>query len=738
MPYAVLNGLLIFLATDTADAQNALQIAMKKGSIKVCVLKVLVIGPPGSGKTCTKHLLLGVPPPRRRTSTPIATKAVRAISFHRLKADGSKIVHWQEMNNEKYLEFIAREVKLLELNPSGLLSSPSQSTTRPTNSTSTAQQNVNSEAQYSHAILATEDPQTTPVKRNTSTGDETEVSIDISKGTFKKIVDKCVHIRAPKPSESSERHQFIHLIDSGGQPSFLSLVPAFVRGCTVNIVVSKLPSRLSEHLPFEYVIDDEHLHQPTELSQSQLELIEELICSLSSVIHAKFPHSKFSSEPRFLIIGTHADKHWQWFTETLNSKCQQIKQKLGKLKDMCINCHPYGDIILPVNTLTEKNRDEISAFIRQKIMEAHGSAAEIEIPTRWYVFELEVDSKAKKEDRGVLSVVECFKIGRKLGMEEEEVDAALRYLDEVALCLYFKDAVPHLVFPDPQVILNELTELMNIGIIDLKHIYSQYSKPAVDKLRDEGLFNKELIAMVCSKFRVCEDKCSYTVEDFLTILKHLLIVAQVMIEGNEFFFLPAILPLVKKPTLNCKVLATLYLICRTGVIPLGSFPALVVALLGKLGMEHFTLYEKADDEQSQYRNCVQLCCSELGGVVQLVERHAWIEVSYNGDPAVASRIRLALHKAISSVCKHHKLDIEKVVFDDGFFCPFAPKCGKKGHPCRINHCSTWLTCLFKPDISCGECIDPKKLAWLSGGPSGKYVFVSCVKCGSYVHYDQCC
>ena len=697
---------------------------MKKSSIKVYVLKVLVIGPPGSGKTCTKHLLLGVPPPQKRTSTPIATKAVRAISFHRLKADGSKIVHWEEMDNEKYLEFIAQEVKLLELKPFRLLSSPPQSTTRPTTSMSTAQQDVDHEAQPSDIVLAS---QTTPVKSKTSTGGETEVSIDLSKGTLKKIHDKCVLIEAPKPSENSEPHRFIHLIDSGGQPSFLTLVPAFVRGCTVNIVVSKLPSRLSEHLPFEYVINDEHLRQPTELSQSQLELIEELIRSLSSVIHTKLAYSKFSSEPRFLIIGTHADKHWEWFTETLDSKCQQIKQKLGKLKDMCINCHPYGDIILPVDTLTEKNRDEISAFIRQKIMEAHGSAAEVEIPTRWYVFELEVDSKAKKEDRGVLSVVECFEIGRKLGMKEEEVDAALTYLDEVALCLYFKDAVPHLVFPDPQVILNELTELMNIGVIDLKHISSQYPIQSVKKLRNEGLFNKEFVAMVCSRFRVSEDKCSYTVKDFLAILEHLLIVAQVMIDGKEFFFLPAILPLVKKPTLYCKVLATLYLTCRTGVIPLGSFPALVVAMLGKLATEHFTLYEKAGNDQSQYRNCVQLCCSELGGVVQLVERHAWIEVSYNGSPTMASRIRLALHKAISSVCKQHKLDTEEVVFYDGFLCPFAPKCGKKGHPCRVNHCSTSLTCILKPDISCGECSDPKKLAWLSRGPPGKCVFVSCVK-----------
>ena len=705
---------------------------MKKGAIKIFVVKVLIIGPPGCGKTCTKHLLLGIPPPGMRSSTPIVAKAARAMSLCRLKADGSDEVHWKEMDNETYLDFIAKEVKLLNLNlPPRHRCLPKPTTITPPTDGSTAQQGEDSEEQPSPAIvdteLHTEDEPTTAAESDLSTGEDTAAGTDpsIDEGAFGKIVKNVIRVTVEdhEPSEESRKRKFIHLIDSGGQPSFLSLVPAFVRGCTVNILVNKLPSRLAEHLPFEYVINDKHLRQPTELSQSQLELIEELIRSLSSIMHSRNSYS--SSKPRFLIIGTHADKHRQWFTETLDSKCQQIKQKLGKLKDMCINCHPYGDIILPVNTLTKKNRDKISAFIRQKITEAHGSAAEVEIPIRWYVFELEVDSKAKKEDRGVLSLVECFEIGRKLGMGEEEVDAALRYLDEVALCLYFKDAVPHLVFPDPQVILNELTELMNIGIIDLKHISSQYPIQAVKKLRDEGLFNKELVAMVCSKFRVSEDKCSYTVEDFLTILKHLLIVAQVVIEGKEFFFLPAILPLVKKPAFYCEWLATLYLVCRSGVITLGFFPALVVALLSNLEVVRFTLYQKHGD-RSQHRNCVQLCCSELGGVVQLLECHAWIEVSYNGDPAVSSHIRQALHKAMSSVCKQRQLDIEKVAFNDGFLCPFAPKCGKNDHPCIVNHRSNWLTCILKPDVGCGKCSDPKKLAWLSGEPA----------CESVCVYDQ--
>ena len=629
VPYVHLHALIVAItdAQDARDAENALQLAMKEGVVKVNILKLLVIGPPGSGKTCTKHLLLGVPPPGKRNSTPIATRAARAISLHRLKADGSEVVYWNEMDSETYLKFIVEETKL--------------------------------------------------------------------QGT--------------SASEQSQTRKFIHLIDSEGQPSFLSLVPAFVRGCTVNIVVSKLSTRLSEHLPFEYVIDDKHLRQPTDLSHSQLELIEELICSISSFIHSKNAHPN----PKFLIIGTHADKHWPMFMETLDSKCQQIKQKLGRLQDMCIDCHPYGDIILPVDTLTTKNRDDISVFIRQKIMNAHGSAGEIEIPTRWYVFELEFNSTAKKEGRGVLSLVECFEIGKKLGMGERDVDAALGYLNEAALCLYFKEAVPHLVFPDPQAILNELTELMNIGIIDLKHIPSHYPVRAVKRLRNEGLLNKVLVDIMCCKFRVNESKCSYTVEDFLAILEHLFIIVRLIIEGEELFFLPAILPSVKKIIfLKSEELATLYLICYPRVVPLGYFPALVVALLSESTLVHFfTLYE------TQYRNCVQLLCSDLGGVVQLVDQHTWIEVSYNGNPNFAYHIQLAIHESTNIVCKQRQLDTKKLVFNNGFRCPFASKCKRGLHPCTASSLG-WLTCCVKPDLGSGKCSDLKMLRWLRA-PTGE-------------------
>ena len=458
--------------------------------------------------------------------------------------------------------------------------------------------------------------------------------------------------------------------------------------------------------------DDQHLRQPTKLEKSQLEGIEELIRTLSSVKHSEEGHSRGSSEPKFLLVGTHADKHWSLFQETLSGKNRWLKKSLGELKSMCIEVSPDGDILLPINTRVTKGRNEVASSIRQKIMDAC-SDAEVDIPTRWYVFELELSGKAKKEGRSVLGRAECIEVGQSLSMGEEDVMAALVFLDDAALCLHFPAAAPHLVFTDPQAILSEVTEILNLGIIDLHLIPSQYPflsehMALVRRLRDQGLFNRMLVDIVCSMYRVNEKrKCSYSVDDFLAILQHLLIIAPVCIDGEELFLIPSILPTSKKISPIAGKLAPLVLLCRTRVIPVGIFSALVVALLFN---ENFLLDEILGC------NAVSLKF-KLGGVVQLVECHAWLTVHYNGHPSAAPHIKAAIHHALAIVCRQRHLDSKQIVFTDGFFCPFK-FCESIPHHCEVNSSSHWLTCSVRPKIASGPCTGEGMLAWLAA-PDGE-------------------
>ena len=642
---------------------------MRKGFTTVNILKVLVIGPPGSGKTCVSYLLLGLPPPAKKRSTPIATRVARANSVCQVMPDGSVSVTWKEMDDETYLTFIAKEeARLPNLKPP-VRSTVSLPTTIPTNG--------------SAPLL--------PRKKHSAEGEDTLQS----------------HPFASLPGER-EKKQFVHLIDSGGQPAIINLVPAFIRGRTANVVITKLDESLFKKFPDEYVKKGQHLRQPSQLEMSQIELTEELIRSLSSVQHSMISGAKSTSESKFLIVGTHADKTQPPFAETLAIKNQLLECKLGQLRALCISSGPMGDIIFPVNTLAKKDRHKIAASLRQKIMEAHGSGAEVEIPTLWYIFELKVASKAKKEGRTVLGLVECKEIGKELNMGREEVIAALVFLDKVTLCLYFIGTVPHLIFTGPEAILAELTELMNIGLVDLKCTPSHYPMEAVLLLRKKGLLNKSLVTIVCRTFRVhIKGKCKYTEEDFLAILMHLLIIASVTIDGEELYFLPSVLPSIKQFPHPIGELFPLLLTCQTPIIPLGLFPAMVVALLGRSMPPIFTLHE------TQYSNAVSLHCPTFGGVVYLVESTTWLQIHYDGSRTVASQIRVALHEAIATVCHRRQYDTEQVLFEDGFWCPFNPKCDKVPHPCGVAHSTRWLTCSVRPTRCAGLCSDPKMLAWLT-------------------------
>ena len=684
------------------------QRAMREGSTKVLIVKALVIGPPGVGKTGIRYLLLGLPPPPRRTSTPLATRATRAISFYRIKADGSGDVTWTELDDDTYLKYIAEEVKMIELNPSRAVPPQPATSTTPAATGSSAQEP--SDVDHTPPVLSPATPLVSSSSLEESVEDVNPPVPPKVEGIASDIVDKLV--TDPVLSKNStNKKTFVHLIDSGGQPSFISLVPAFVRGSTVNIVASKLNHSINDKLQYEYVKDDQHLRQPTKLEKSQLEGIEELIRTFSSVKHSEEGCSKGSSEPKFLLVGTHADKHWSLFDETLSGKNRWLKKSLGELKSMCIEVSDDGDLLLPINTRVKKGRNEVASSIRQKIIDAC-SDAEVDIPTRWYVFELEVSGKAKKEGRSVLGRAECIEVGGNLSMGEEDVMAALVFLDGAALCLNFPAAAPHLVFTDPQAILSEVTEILNLGIIDLHLIRSQYPllsehMKLVRRLRDQGLFNKKLVDIVSSKYRVnVEGKCSYSVDDFLAILEHLLIIAPVCIDGEELFFIPSILPTSKKISPLAGKLAPLVLLCRTRVIPLGMFSALIVALLFNEVL--FAL------QKILGHNAVRLECKVGGGVVQLVECHAWLTVHYNGHSSAAPLIRAAIHDAIATVCRQRHLDTKQIVFTDGFFCPFK-FCESILHPCVANTAFSPanLTCSVRPDIASGPCSDESMLAWLA-------------------------
>ena len=80
---------------------------MKQGYVNVTLVKVIVEGPAGVGKTCLIYLLLSKSPPKERHSTGCAERAIRVI---RIGKEGGE---WNEISTKEFQEMIAEAVPVL-------------------------------------------------------------------------------------------------------------------------------------------------------------------------------------------------------------------------------------------------------------------------------------------------------------------------------------------------------------------------------------------------------------------------------------------------------------------------------------------------------------------------------------------------------------------------------------------------------------------------------------------------
>ena len=74
------------------EAAKLFSEAMEKGYVESRAIVLLLIGAAGAGKTHFKHLILRLPPPAVRESTPLAEAAIRAISIDICQATISEVV----------------------------------------------------------------------------------------------------------------------------------------------------------------------------------------------------------------------------------------------------------------------------------------------------------------------------------------------------------------------------------------------------------------------------------------------------------------------------------------------------------------------------------------------------------------------------------------------------------------------------------------------------------------------
>ena len=356
----------------------------------------------------------------------------------------------------------------------------------------------------------------------------------------RKIIEQ---LSSEKKEGSQKLHTdtWIHLLDSGGQPQFTDLLRMFVRGNSLYIIVMKVTESLHDKPTFVYSINGKALNTPKEMTMTNLQIIENHVRSVAATSR------EGTSKPAFAIVATHCDKQsfvMQKFRgkETIEKKNEILLSHLSDFVDFFVFYNrDANELIFPVNNLCQKNRETISAEIRHRLVS--DITFNINIPIRWYVFDLNMKNEASKETHGMISLESCYSIGQRLEMDKEEVKKCLIYLDSMRLCIYYPKDLDHVVFTNPQFLIDCLSKIACVSFVDdLKQILPEgvsLSKEMIHLLKCKGTFNKALLHSLESTLKFVPGL--FSIDNLLTLLRHLLVISTIRGAQDVKYFIPILL-----------------------------------------------------------------------------------------------------------------------------------------------------------------------------------------------------
>ena len=489
-------------------------------------------------------------------------------------------------------------------------------------------------------------------------------------------------------SQSTFTHQpgevlnIITLLDTGGHPQYVHLLPTININPTVTFVVHDLSKSLDDQVLVEYSQHGKHIFTPYHLSYSNQDMIKLLMSSANDALersHPKIPHlapiSSTNNSSYICLVGTHADKvPIQVRTKTAD--------QLATLVDVthCSKAAVWqtteGSVLFSVDNSTAGSKyceDPVANVIRNKI-EALAREKEVyELPIIWMLLELEIRQACAKKQKSYMSFDDCFALANKTGLisDKEEVRSVLMYHHLLGVLIYFAE-VPGLcdyVIADHQWWFDKLSSIICVTFQQASH-----NRHYFQKLKYEGLFSKDLLQHIEWEEDIKE-------EFFLSLLVHMRIIAPVIVEEKkEEYFIPFVLPTFTVQQRDeillhyGQLLGQLLLVqFRSGLLPRGLFCSLIVELLQhspKGWHPHFS----HDGVHHTFSNLITFSLPD-GYSLSLFDKVSYLEVQMRHiDNTSPTPIHVKAYNylvyALTEVCIHLNFDYERLQY--GFLC----HCGK--------------------------------------------------------------
>ena len=629
------------------EATKLYEEAMKEGSVNISIIKCLVLGIAGVGKTHLKWLLLpdGNDKSTGRVSTGLADNPVQAFvgSVKSILAgvDENDPGRWEVIDEAKLMQVLASAYHLKPTPTKTQIPQPPSLPMASENLTNNSSQPAKTAPKPSTLEpLEAEHHSDRDVFDNPATGEVDSLFIEVFKNISSR---KVLNVR------------LVQFIDSGGQPQFLELLPVFVQDVSVVLYAINLSESLN-HCPMIYFYgkDSRPVGNPYKSPSSHKQVLEQCV----RAAHAR------DFRPHLFVVGTHRDEEDKC-SETKGGKGDVIKQMVNSEYLICKN---GVDVIWDINGANPDSYDQkVAGELRHAIVDHCNDEATPSLPIKWFGLEMLIKHTAA---RGVISLHRCLQLARSLGMDEQALEAALLHMVKYSLLLWYHNipSLHNIVFCDPQVILNIISDLVQckhelaggdlsklLGISGVKEAWCS-------KFKAHATFSHHFLSLNYFKRHFLSDV--FNVEHFTALMCHLFIMVPLV--GGDYL-MPALLhPLSPESIRRHNASAQpLLLHLHNDLVPFGLFSCLVSSI-----QTECSVLEVNKVPVCLYRNCVSFKCKKFPAQFTIIDSSLFIEVhldSARDVPTACPRIRKLIYDGItkcSDVLRYHSLKLLK----DGFAC----------------------------------------------------------------------
>ena len=688
--------------------------ALKSSSLKQRDLITVIIGIMGAGKTTLICRLLRTKLPKRYSSTGVANKAFRGL-VRRIAKMGSL----EMVTNEKILQFLA-PLFLAGLPVADIVSLAQsfmeEEAPEPSSSPS--------EDTHPHTQLPTPPPSPLPTAATASPSSASSSSAAASQMPRSQIEKSHASeamvglLQSSSASEEGMVLELLHVVDTGGQPEFMEVMPCLMNNSHIVVLVLNLAQPLDAYPHVTYHEDGRAFKHPVRSVLTN----RQLILQAARTMQAKRSTRRGGQRSKIIVVGSHRDKVWLK-SRTIAAVNRELKSiLLPMFEEELMVYRSHDEILFPVNSLTPNREDErVLEEIRQSIS-GSGVGEEIDIPPSFFMFEQDTIRYAKQQGREMVSFDECVEIGNPLKMGREVVRGALNYFHQHNIFLYFPKVLPELVFTDPQAPLDFVNTIVAFSYKVLAGVFpglpAEYAislKNAI--ITEEMLQHKSLSSLFIPNL--------YQTQHAIELFTHLCVIAPLsdgksQSEGQQSrdadqptpkasttsnlrYLMPSLLKDVPdiRRFLPQSSVAVFVVRFSDDVVPNGTFGGSIARLLSAHGWE---VCPKEDGTpQCLAHNIVSLHDPTMPAQISYANttRHFELHVSCLDSEEYASifpRIRNTIFSAIRHTFS--VMRFEDVTIQDAFLCQF---CSSKStrHAATLHHLehNSFLKCTLNGSVS---------------------------------------